>query len=77
MVRLREGEGIKHKRGQRQEIAYQLEEAKWNMYAEKWELAERYIQRARDIAISLRDKAKIDEALTLLQKCQNREKVEL
>lgn len=67
----------KEKKEKRQQLDRQIEEAKWNMYAEKWDLAEKLLQRARDTAISLRDKAKIDEILALLVKCKNKEKVQV
>jgi hypothetical protein len=65
------------KKEPRQEIEKAIEEAKWNMYAEEWDLAETQLQSAKDRAVSLREKAKIDEILGLLIKCKNREKVEL
>jgi len=54
-----------------------IEEAKWNMYAERWDLAEGQLQGARDIAVYLRDKQEIGVILELLKKCESHEKVEL
>ena len=65
------------KKEQRQEMERTIEEAKWNMYAEKWDLAEKQLVRVRDTAVSLRDKSKIDEILGLLEKCSKLEKVKL
>jgi vacuolar-type H+-ATPase subunit H len=67
----------KRKKETRQAMERTIEEAKWNMYAEKWDLAEKQLQEARDEAVSLRDKSKIDEILELLVKCKNEQKVEL
>jgi len=67
----------KKKKDQRQEMERTIEEAKWNMHAEKWDLAEKQLVRARDTAVSLRDKSKIDEILGLLKKCKEHQKVEL
>jgi vacuolar-type H+-ATPase subunit H len=67
----------KRKKETRQAMERTIEEAKWNMYAEKWDLAEKQLQEARDEAVSLRDKGKIDEILELLVKCKNEQKVEL
>ena len=78
MSRLAEEEGkAREKKEPRQEMEKAIEEAKWNMYAEEWDLAETQLQSAKDRAVSLRDKDKIDEILGLLIKCKNREKVEL
>lgn len=62
---------------ERRKLAHLIEEAKWNMYAEKWELAEKHLEDANDRAVSLRDKKKIEEILALLVKCRNKEKAEL
>jgi len=67
----------KRKKETRQAMERTIEEAKWNMYAEKWDLAEKQLQGARDKAVSLRDKDKIDEILELFVKCKNEQKVEL
>ena len=76
--RLAEEEGKARKKNEpRQEMEKTIEEAKWNMYAEEWGLAENQLQSAKDRAVSLRDKDKIDEILGLLIKCKSREKVEL
>ena len=60
-----------------EEMERTIEEAKWNMYAEKWDLAEKQLQGVRDTAVYLRDKDKIDAILELLKKCKAHEKVEL
>ena len=72
-----EEEKAREKKEPRQEMEKAIEEAKWNMYAEEWDLAETQLQSAKDRAVSLRDKDRIDEILGLLIKCKNREKVEL
>jgi hypothetical protein len=54
-----------------------IEEAKWNMFAERWDLAERQLQGARGIAVDLRDKKEIGVILELLKKCEAHQKVEL
>lgn len=78
MSRLAEEEGKARKKNEpRQEMEKTIEEAKWNMYAQEWDLAENQLQSAKDRAVSLRDKDKIDEILGLLIKCKKREKVEL
>ena len=61
----------------RQQIEKLIADAKWNMYAEMWELAKNSLNQAKAIAVLLHDKAKIDETLVLLAKCDKREKVEL
>ena len=48
--------------------------AKWNMYADSWEEARAELYKARAIAISLRDKAKVDEILGLLKDVGTRTK---
>jgi hypothetical protein len=67
----------KREKETRQEMERTIEDAKWNMYAEKWDSAEKQLQGARDKAVSLRDKDKIDEILALFEKCKNEQKVEL
>ncbi len=51
--------------------------AKWNMYAELWKMAQNELEEARARAVSLRDRSIIDEILTLLAKCEDKEKPEL
>lgn len=70
-------EEAKRKKATRQELDSLIEGAKWNMYAERWDLAEKQLVNAMDRAVSLRDKAKIDEILGLLKKCKDRQKAEL
>ena len=62
---------------QRAEIESSIEEAKWNMYAKRWDKAEDHLQNAISSAITLRDKKKIDELLSLLAKCEKNESVEV
>jgi hypothetical protein len=54
-----------------------IESARWNMYAERWDVAKDELEQARDLFISLRDKDRIDEILALLVGCDNREKPEI
>jgi hypothetical protein len=53
-----------------------MKSAKWNMYAELWETAEHELEKARRIAVHLRNKSLIDEILVLLSKCEEKEKPE-
>jgi hypothetical protein len=54
-----------------------IESARWNMYAERWDIAKDELEQARDLSVSLRDKYRIDEILALLVECDNREKPEI
>ena len=54
-----------------------IKSAKWNMYAELWNKAENELDEAIQLAVSLRNKSIIDEILTLLTKCKDREKPEI
>ena len=77
-ARARRGDGKFLRFGaSRVELEVFVRDAKWNMYAERWEKAKSELERANELAVFLRDKTKIDEILTLLKKCQSEEKVEL
>jgi hypothetical protein len=52
-----------------------IEIAKWNMYGEEWEAAQNNLKHAKTLAISLRDKSRIDITLDLLNKVEKKEKV--
>jgi hypothetical protein len=54
-----------------------VESAKWNMYAELWKTAQNELEEARIRAVSVKDKHLIDEILTLLAKCEDKEKPEI
>ena len=54
-----------------------VESAKWNMYAELWKTAQDQLEEARILAVSVKDKHIIDEILTLLAKCEEKEKPEI
>jgi len=54
-----------------------IESARWNMYAERWYTAKDELEEARSLCVSLRDKYRIDEILTLLAECENKEKPEI
>jgi hypothetical protein len=54
-----------------------IESARWNMYAELWDIAKDELEEARSLSVSLRDKYRIDEILALLAECENREKPEI
>ncbi|MGD0978601.1 MAG: hypothetical protein ABR962_05600 [Candidatus Bathyarchaeia archaeon] len=72
-----EDEDTAQKREKQQGLERSIEEAKWDMYAERWDLAEKQLQEARETAVRLRNKDKIDVILELLGKCKAKEKVEL
>lgn len=59
------------------EIDRLVEEAKWNMYGEEWETAVQKLEKAKNIAIAIKDKAKIDSVLALIHNARNQQKVEL
>lgn len=54
-----------------------VETAKWNMYAELWKTAQNKLEEARTLAVTVKDKHIIDEILTLLAKCEDKEKPEI
>ena len=45
------------------------------MYGEEWEAAQNNLKHAKTLAISLRDKSRIDITLDLLNKVEKKEKV--
>jgi hypothetical protein len=61
----------------KQKMEELIEDAKWQIYAEMWQPAENSLNEALKNAVNLRDKTKIDEILSLLEKCRRKEKVEL
>ena len=54
-----------------------VESAKWNMYAELWKTAQDKLEEARTLAVYVKDKHIIDEILSLLAKCEEKEKPEI
>jgi hypothetical protein len=77
MITEEEEEETAQKKEKQQGLERAIEEAKWDMYAERWDLAEKQLQEARETAIRLRNKDKIDAILELFRKCTAKEKVEL
>ena len=75
MVRIVIGED--GRRGRRRKAESLVESAKWNMYAELWKTAQNQLEEARMLAVSVKDKHIIDETLTLLVKCEDKEKPEI
>jgi hypothetical protein len=74
VIRIVIGEERRHRL---HEVKSLIESAKWNMYAELWETAQNELEEARARAVFLRDKSIVDEILTLLAKCEDKEKPEI
>jgi hypothetical protein len=70
-------EEARKRQERRQTMENTIEEAKWNMYAENWQQAVSQLNNAKNTAVSLHDKAKIDEILRLLNDCESQKKPEL
>jgi deoxyinosine 3'endonuclease (endonuclease V) len=62
---------------EQREIDGLVEEAKWNMYGEEWGVAVQTLEKAKNLAIAIKDKTRIDNILELLHKAHSQQKVEI
>jgi hypothetical protein len=62
------------KKKRTQQMMQLIENAKWKMHAEEWTDAASDLNKAKEIAVTLRDKNTIDQIFSLLNDCRNKAK---